>query len=788
MHSDTRPTDPDAVPAAGTHDPSTGATATQTGDHPRLEALIPGTAVLGGVLAAINGPAPTGHSFVDSVIVAGSVAAVIWFSSVIPVRVAGAFALLAGCTALTWPGLVLGVVAYLIAVRDSAVQPSPKWLSAGILAIAMNLAARSELAWFFGASSIIGVGIAVAALAAAVACRPKRDRRLLATVIATVTVASVVAGAFLANAAVSSRDDLRNGEAAVQRGLDELVAGEIDEAVASFDEAEAAFDRAHDRLSSPLTSLAVIIPVAAQHRRAGVELTSEAQRAAETLATELRPIDLEQLSFSQGRIDVEALAALAEPLSAVRADIGDLGSTVAGLDNPWLVEPVRDRLSRLEDDIAEQLDRSELFVDVVDHVPAMLGRDGVRRYFIAFTTPSEARGLGGFLGNWAELEMDDGRIEMTRFGRSDDLDEGVVPGERTITGPTDWLARYGQFGFDNGPGGGVNVQPWKNITMSASMKSTGQVIAELYPQSGGHDVDGVIAMDVFAVSALLELTGPIELPDDEGTITAESAPRFLLKDQYDADDNAERIDVLEIVSNQALATLLESDLPPPKDILDLLGPLVERGSIVGYAQAPEEQALLERSGLGGTLVDPVGRDGLAISYNNSIGNKIDFYLHSSADYRVVADQRTGATTATLELNFENRSPRAGQPNYVIGNAVDEPPGTNRSIVSIYSQLPLDSASLNGDEVDIEQTTEAGYFVTGVVVELPAGASSTLMLSFAGALDLDDGYKLALRTPPSANNVQTSVDATLVTDSGDLVEREVFRRAGRHELDIVPPES
>ena len=51
----------------------------------------------------------------------------------------------------------------------------------------------------------------------------------------------------------------------------------------------------------------------------------------------------------------------------------------------------------------------------------MLGANGKRVYFIAFTTPAEAHGLGGYMGNWAEITMDQGHISVTGFGRTADL-------------------------------------------------------------------------------------------------------------------------------------------------------------------------------------------------------------------------------------------------------------------------------------------------------------------------------------------------------------------------------
>ena len=43
---------------------------------------------------------------------------------------------------------------------------------------------------------------------------------------------------------------------------------------------------------------------------------------------------------------------------------------------------------------------------------------------MAFTTPAEARGLGGFMGNYAELTATDGQLGLTDFGRTAELNAG----------------------------------------------------------------------------------------------------------------------------------------------------------------------------------------------------------------------------------------------------------------------------------------------------------------------------------------------------------------------------
>ena len=199
-------------------------------------------------------------------------------------------------------------------------------------------------------------------------------------------------------------------------------------------------------------------------------------------------------------------------------------------------------------DLAEQRARSRDALTVALAAPALLGGDEPRTYFIGFTTPVEARGIGGFMGNWAEVTITDGHIELTDFGRSDDLNEAGDPDARRFTtgattsdgepGLDEWLARYGNYSIDSGPDGTTGPAVWKNINMSPDMSATGRAIADLYPQSGGRKLDGVFMMDVYTLVRLLKFTGPIDLPDDQAVdglrrVTADTALEFLLHDQYD---------------------------------------------------------------------------------------------------------------------------------------------------------------------------------------------------------------------------------------------------------------
>jgi hypothetical protein len=371
---------------------------------------------------------------------------------------------------------------------------------------------------------------------------------------------------------------------------------------------------------------------------------------------------------------------------------------------------------------------------------------------------------------------------MTRFGRADDLNEAGDPTIRRFatgdgTGLDQWVNRYGPFNITSGPDGTTGKEPWKNINMSPDMATTGRAIANLYPQSGGGTLDGAFIMDVYTLARFLEFTGPIPVPDTGQVLTAETAADFLLNDQYDLTKVDARVDVLEGFSRAVIDTLLAGTLPAPTTLLDTLGPMVDQGRFTGWMARPTEQAVLEQIGMSGTLpvIDDGGTtpgalgissDALAITFNNAVGNKIDYYLAAEADYRVQADATTGATTATLTLSMTNGAPDNGEPGYVIGNPIGLPVGMNRTWVSVYSRLPVTGVTIDGLPIDHQTSTEAGYLVTSAYVSLPAGATATLDVELAGTLDTHAGYTLATRTPPTVAPTPLTIDATWTDSDGE----------------------
>jgi hypothetical protein len=756
--------------------------ATQTG---LAVALI---AVVSGVLAALAGSAPTGAPGIDMVLTGVTVGAITWLGAAALRWDAALISLIAAATSWTLAGAAIALATAVVGFTQPVAANQRNIVTGGMIAIALNVAIRSQLGGFLGLSAI--VFLALAAYVGIIGARRRTPavRRATLVVCGSIGALSMVGTASLGVAGLLAADDLRAADTHVRTGLAALGDGDVDGARAAFGDAATRFAGAGDHTAFPLVDLTRLIPGVAQHRRIATDLTAAGTGATAELAAHLAEVDLDALSTDNGRIDVQAVRNLEPPLLAVDTEIRSLQRTIATLDSPWLLPPVAARLDDLAAEVADQRRRSDDALTVTRAAPGLLGGDGARTYFIGFTTPAEARGIGGFMGNWAEITVTDGRIEMTRFGRADDLNDAGDPATRRFTatstssdddpGLQEWLARYGDYHLDSGPGGTTGPAVWKNINMSPDMTTTGRAIADLYPQSGGRDLDGVFIIDVYTLARLLTFTGPIPLPDGQiidgrRTVTVDNAADFLLNDQYDVVRTAERVDILEEFSRSVIDRFLGAPLPPPTDLLDTLGPMVDQGRFTGWAARDTEQDLFTQLGLAGTLpaLDRTGAgaagsgDRLAVTFNNAAGNKIDYFLATEGTYRVTADAATSTATAEFALTLTNNAPARGEPPYVIGNVIGLPDGTNRTWVSVFSRLPVTDVRLGDQPVAIEVGTEAGHFVTSAFITLGSGESATLTLTMAGPLDVARGYELSMRTPPTVGPTPVSVEATWISADG-----------------------
>jgi hypothetical protein len=734
-----------------------------------LTAAVVAAAAVGGGLADAH---PTGLALVDPVL-AGAWAAVLALAG----RRTAAwslFPLLAGAVAFASPpvglacallGLVAAVWAYL---GWRPVSPMGA-VAAGLGAQALL---RLDVPGALGLDSLLALAVAVPLLVSAHrAGTPPERRRRRRVVLALGLACLVVAGAGVAGA-LRARSGVDRGTEQIQAGLRAAREGDSEAAAGALSLASRSFARAHDDLTSWWSAPAGALPLVGPNLRALADVTDLAADLTEVGSGGLAETAAADLVVRKGRVPIDAFAGLEDPLLRVESGLVEAQRRLARPASTWQLGAVRTRLADLVDKIDSARHDAEVALTAVRTLPDVFGAGGQRRYLALFVTPVEGRS-SGFPGNFAELVLTDGEMEMTRFGRIGELDR--LPGVVGVMMPEEYERRYRRFG---------DADSWRSITLTPDFPTVAELVRQLYPQSGGAELDGVMSVDPAALGALLRLTGPVAVPGVRKPLTARNAEEFLLRDQYiELPDTPDRVDALESLGRGTFDALLERDLPRPQEIARVLSPAFDEQHLRFVSFDEEAEGFFDEIGVTGALL-PVRGDALAITTNNLVGNKIDLFLQRSVDYDVEWDPVTRTVRSVLRIHLVNGAPSAGLPDYVIGSALptDEAPpkGTNRTYLSVFTPLGLEEARLDGRPISIEVQSEAGRSVYSTFLDLaPDGGEATIELVLAGPIVGGSSYRLdvapQVMARPDLLHVRVRRGATTVLDvpEHEVRSRETF---------------
>ena len=716
----------------------------------RQPLYVSAIAGVSGVLAASAGLRPTGSVLVDLVMVALAAAAVTWAAATAPWWLVAVAALLAAGTSGSVVWVAVSMAAVLLACVVGAGRRNMPWARSLATLVAVQALAHSDLDVFFGASALIACVALATLFVWGVWRRPRALRRTVGRVVGWTGVGLTVAVVGFAIAGLVARAPLQEGNRQAKAGLAALNRGDIASASASFSSAAKAFQRADDALSAPWAQVSRLVPVAAQHRSSMTELTSTAADAMSAAASALTNVDPDSVRVVNGRIDLQAVRALEAPFVQLVQAIDDLQVGVGQSRSPWLAAPLQRRLDSLDDDLVVNGVKAGNALLAVQVAPAMLGENGVRRYFVAFTTPAESRGLGGFMGNYAELTIDQGRIQMSEFGRHTDLNYAGNPSTRRLSGLDEFIERWGRFDFANHAGGTAGLAVWSNVTMAPDFPTVAQVISQLYPQSGGRRLDGVFMLDPQAVAALMSFTGPVAVEGIAQPLTAENAAQFIIKDQYLVEATDQRIDLLATIARATVDRLLSSTLPAPAELAETFAPLVAENRLMAWSAHADEEQLLSQVKMDGAFPSLEGGDGVAVTVDNGGNNKIDAYLDMAVDYVINTGGRdavAGARTSTITITLTNNAPSSGLPGYVIGNGFGLPLGTNRTWLSVYTALPMVAVQVDGQPDGMETGRVFGWNVSSRYVDVPPGGTVTVTMTVQGALEHPEFGAPVVRVQP-----------------------------------------
>ncbi|HWZ17311.1 MAG TPA: DUF4012 domain-containing protein [Ktedonobacteraceae bacterium] len=317
----------------------------------------------------------------------------------------------------------------------------------------------------------------------------------------------------------------------------------------------------------------------------------------------------------------------------------------------------------------------------------LLGVNEPRTFLVQTMDRAELRPTGGFTGQYGELRIQGGRIapfNLRDISLVEYVDTSKTLGQFAPSRYRSWWP-FANWGL-------------RDSNVSADFPTSAQIAINQYELEVGHQVDGVILVTPFLIEHILQIIGPIYVPEYKDTITAQNLEDRL---HYYQQDNAGIYKQIVIQPGDTttsdrkrftglLAHLLLDKIrnAPPDEILavaqDMLHDLKTRDLQV-YFDNPQAEALLVKYDYAAQLDRSTTQDGLYVVQANLSASKASQYVKTILHDTVTLDAKGGAThVLQLRLVYNQIGPVYGYDTY-------------HDYVRIY--VPSNSQFLWGDGFD-----------------------------------------------------------------------------------------
>ena len=354
--------------------------------------------------------------------------------------------------------------------------------------------------------------------------------------------------------------------------------------------------------------------------------------------------------FTDGRVDLARLDVLPAEVNGAKYAIdmakSDLENIITGTFATGPLERVVNKALSELDPVQQAVGT---LADIAPVLSDALGANGAKRYLIAIGNQAEMRASGGAPLSLIMIEFDDGRINIPIKGQTSTQLFPPVNAKVNWFGPA--LNPFFAQNPRNNPFVVTNTHP--NFLYSA--QEMAQAWSGAWDGPSYPEVDGVVAIDLTAIAAVLDATGPVE-SDVYGSVTGEQIGQILLVDAY-ADFGVDQWQLRQDANQKLLDELLTrvlsgSDLVPAAQAI--------AGTAPGrhfqlWMRDPILENLAFDSGASGFVADPDSGDWSAMYTQNGNQSKVDVFQQRNVLVTVNLEQ-DGSARVTQQLTLTNATP------------------------------------------------------------------------------------------------------------------------------------
>lgn len=425
------------------------------------------------------------------------------------------------------------------------------------------------------------------------------------------------------------------------RGATSLSSESFDTAGQDFSEAAQGFAEAESSLNDlnlGITALASVIPETDRTVESARALVTAGRELSDTAAImsaaahDLSDKDSIELSSKLDLLGAYIENALPHAEAAAEA-LRHVDAEVVPIEYANSVIELQQRAPQVAASMAE-------YVQFVDTFSLILGGQEKMRYLAVFQNNTELRPTGGFMGSFAEMDVDRGEVVRMFVPTGGTYDvQGQLQAYVAAPGPLQLLKARWEF---------------QDANWFPDFPSSAKKMRWFYSESGGPTVDGVVAVNATFVADLLRLLGPVEMPKYGRTFDAENfvfETQKIVELEYDKVDNAPK-EVIGDLAPILLDRMQTADTQTLMAVVDLIAKGLKEKDILLNFRDNDLQASIESLGWSGAVKQTSG-DYLMVVNTNLGGGKTDGVIDQDVqvDVNIAAD---GSLENTVTITKTHR--------------------------------------------------------------------------------------------------------------------------------------
>ncbi len=331
----------------------------------------------------------------------------------------------------------------------------------------------------------------------------------------------------------------------------------------------------------------------------------------------------------------KALMSSQQQVAQASALMADIDSSVIPEDKRAQFEDFKSKLPELQEAINMSTDYAKFFENLIN-------TKGYKRYIVMFQNASELRPTGGFPGTYGTVSFKDGKLDMIQvddvYNLDGQLKENIIPPLQMQHITPTW---------------GMRDANWY-VDFPTSAKN----IATFYKKEANQSVDGVLVINPEMIPKILEIVGPVDMPQYKLTLTSSNV-LTTIQDQVEYGPN--RVQPKQIVKDFAPALLAKIYGASSDKWLAIFNTLVlsmNQHDVMMYFNDLSLESFVIDKGFGGQVRQTSG-DYLMPVITNVKGSKTDAVTDTAMHVETTFEGKDAIHTLTITRKHNGGAAKYG---------------------------------------------------------------------------------------------------------------------------------